>query len=490
MRRILFAFPFLFLPVLSSAQTTQYVERLDSIMSDNGDITRFKYDEQLRVVEKSVFQNDRLVRKEVTEYAEDGEFSDFCVYEERKRNDEIVLVPVHRKVRAVKDNGGCIELRDFVEVEGKEKLVRSNLDVFAYDENGELTERLTIEYDLKSDEAYNQHHVNYDAEGNKTREIVTVAQEYSFAKEYKDGKLYLVTKLLNKDGQWATKESTVKEYYESGALKCEYSYDYSDVIFYMKDYVLYDENGEKVKSLENQQTFTYKYTRDEKGRVKEVQKYLLDSDELVDREVYYYDVLPIDSAYYTLRYAKDETEPYAKYYYIPDCMAEGKVEGEYSVYVEDKESGSWINQTSVDNALSHSYADKTITAHYNVNDETITFSDYTLINFTDYGKVVKKQEKGLLVSEEEVYYDKSLSGSLVAGLEEDYKVNYVISRDAENNEVKNTYFYTHLGETTSIADVSNVLSTQSSVYNIQGQRLESPQKGINIIGGRKVILSR
>lgn len=490
MRRILFAFPFLFLPVLSSARTTQYVERLDSIMSDNGDITRFKYDEQLRVVEKSVFQNDRLVRKEVTEYAEDGEFSDFCVYEERKRNDEIVLVPVHRKVRAVKDNGGCIELRDFVEVEGKEKLVRSNLDVFAYDENGELTERLTIEYDLKSDEAYNQHHVNYDAEGNKTREIVTVAQEYSFAKEYKDGKLYVVTKLLNKDGQWATKESTVKEYYESGALKCEYSYDYSDVIFYMKDYVLYDENGEKVKSLENQQTFTYKYTRDEKGRVKEVQKYLLDSDELVDREVYYYDVLPIDSAYYTLRYAKDETEPYAKYYYIPDCMAEGKVEGEYSVYVEDKESGSWINQTSVDNALSHSYADKTITAHYNVNDETITFSDYTLINFTDYGKVVKKQEKGLLVSEEEVYYDKSLSGSLVAGLEEDYKVNYVISRDAENNEVKNTYFYTHLGETTSIADVSNVLSTQSSVYNIQGQRLESPQKGINIIGGRKVILSR
>jgi hypothetical protein len=476
--------------VLSSAQSTQYVEKLDSIMSDNGDITRFKYDEQLRVVEKSVFQNDRLVRKEVTEYAEDGEFSDFCVYEERKRNDEIVLVPVHRKVRAVKDNGGCIELRDFVEVEGKEKLVRSNLDVFAYDENGELTERLTIEYDLKSDEAYNQHHVNYDAEGNKTREIVTVAQEYSFAKEYKDGKLYLVTKLLNKDGQWATKESTVKEYYESGALKCEYSYDYSDVIFYMKDYVLYDENGEKVKSLENQQTFTYKYTRDEKGRVKEVQKYLLDSDELVDREVYYYDVLPIDSAYYTLRYAKDETEPYAKYYYIPDCMAEGKVEGEYSVYVEDKESGSWINQTSVDNALSHSYADKTITAHYNVNDETITFSDYTLINFTDYGKVVKKQEKGLLVSEEEVYYDKSLSGSLVAGLEEDYKVNYVISRDAENKEVKNTYFYTHLGETTSIADVSNVLSAQSSVYNIQGQRLESPQKGINIIGGRKVILSR
>ena len=488
MRRILFAFPFLFLPVLSSAQSTQYVERLDSIVSDNGDITRFKYDEQLRVVEKSVFQNDRLVRKEVTEYAEDGEFSDFCVYEERKRNDEIVLVPVRRKVRAVKDNGGCIELRDFVEVEGKEKLVRSNLDVFAYDENGKLTERLMIAYDLKNDEAYNQHHVNYDAEGNKTREIVTVAQEYSFAKEYKDGKLYLVTKLLNKDGQWAIKESTVKEYYESGALKCEYSYDYSDVIFYMKDYVLYDENEEKVKSLENQQTFTYKYTRDEKGRVKEVQKYLLDSDELVDREVYYYDVLPIDSAYYTLRYAKDETEPYAKYYYIPDCMAEGKVEGEYSVYVEDRESGSWINQTSIDNALSHSYADKTITAHYNVNDETITFSDYTLINFTDYGKVVKKQEKGLLVSEEEVYYDKSLSGSLIAGLDEEYKVSHVINRDADGNEVESVYFYASTSETSSIARISPTRSCNPSVYNLLGQRLSYPQRGINIIDGRKIMI--
>ena len=161
MRRILFAFPFLFLPVLSSAQSTQYVEKLDSIMSDNGEIARFKYDEQFRVVEKKVFQNDRLIRKEVTKYAEDGMYSDFCVYEERKRNDEIVFVPVHRKVRTVRDNGSCIEIKDSVEVEGQEKLVRSNLDVFAYDENGKLTERLMIAYDLKNDEAYNQHHVNY-----------------------------------------------------------------------------------------------------------------------------------------------------------------------------------------------------------------------------------------------------------------------------------------------------------------------------------------
>ena len=98
----------LLLSVTSLAQTTQYVERLDSIVSDNGDITRFKYDEQLRVVEKNVFKNKILIHKEVTEYAEDGEFSDFCVYEERKHNDEIVFVPVRRKVRTVKDNGSCV----------------------------------------------------------------------------------------------------------------------------------------------------------------------------------------------------------------------------------------------------------------------------------------------------------------------------------------------------------------------------------------------
>lgn len=499
MKKILSIFPFFLLTVTAFAQTDEgrFLERLDSIVCDNGEIVRFTYDEQLRVVEKSVFQNDRLVRKEVTEYAEDGEFSDFCVYEERKRNDEIVLVPVRRKVRAVKDNGGCIELRDFVEVEGKEKLVQSNLDVFAYDENGKLTERLTIAYDLKNDEAYNQHHVNYDAEGNKTRETVTVAQEYSFAKEYKDGKLYLVTKLLNKDGQWAIKESTVKEYYESGALKCEYSYDYSDIIFYMKDYVLYDENGEKVKSLENQQTFTYKYTRDEKGRVKEVQKYLADSETLVGREEYHYDQLPIDSAYYTLCYASGEIAPYAKYYYIPNQIVDGKVDGGYSRYEKFATDGPWVSLTTDATSLSHSYADKTILAQYEVSDETITLYDYTVVIPTDYGKLITKEkrhsmDKSLTIaSEEEIYYDRSLSGSLIAGLEEDYKVTQVINRDTKGDEVKGTYFYTSLVEiTTASHPVLSRREGADSVYNINGQQLRNPQKGINIVGGKKRIYNR
>ena len=487
MRRILFAISLLLLSVFSSAQITLYAERLDSIVSDNGDITRFKYDEQLRVVEKGVFQNDRLVRKEVTEYAEDGEFSDFCVYEERKRNDEIVLVPVRRKVRAVKDNGGCIEWRDFVEVEGKEKLVQSNLDVFAYDENGKLTERLTIAYDLKSDEAYNQHRVCYDAEGNKTHEIIIAAQEYSFTKEYKDGKLYVMTKYVNKDAQWVIMESTVREYYDDGALKSEYTYDYSGIVFYMKSYVLYNENGEKVKSQEKQQVYSYKYIRDEEGRVKEIQKCLFDSGTLDSREVFYYNQLPIDSAYYTLVYASEATEPYAKYYYIPNKIVDGKVEGDYSVYEKSASDGSWVDLMANGNEISHSFDDKIISAHYEVNDETITFVDYTLVSLTDYGKMIKKQKNDLMVSEEEIYYDKSLSGSLVAGLDEDYKVSHVINRDADGNEVKSIYFYTSLAETTSVTSISSTRSHNPSVYNLQGQRLGYPQKGINIIEGRKII---
>lgn len=485
MRRILFISSFILLSVLSSAQATRYVEKLDSIMSDNGEIAKFKYDEQFRVVEKNVFKNKILIHKEVTEYAEDGEFSDFCVYEERKRNDETILVPIRRKVRAVKDNGGCIEWRDFVEVEGKEKLVQSNLDVFAYDENGKLTERLTIAYDLKSDEAYNQHRVCYDAEGNKTQEIIIAAQEYSFTKEYKDGKLHVMTKYVNKDGQWVIMESTVREYYEDGALKSEYTYDYSGIIFYMKNYVLYNENGEKVKSQEEQQVYSYKYIRDEKGRVKEIVKYLFDSEKIINREVFYYNQLPIDSAYYTIIYASDATEPYAKYYYIPNKIVDGKVEGDYSVY--EKSDGSWADLMANDNKISHSFDDKIISAHYEVNDETIIFTDYTIVSFTDYGKMIRKQEKGILISEEEIYYDKSLSGTLIAGLEEDYKVSYVISRDADGNEVKNIYYYTSLTETTSVTGIYSKRSHNPSVYNLHGQKLTYPQKGINIIEGRKMI---
>ena len=58
----------LLLSVTSLAQTTQYVERLDSIVSDNGDIVKFTYGELFRTVMKNTFLGDKLVRKEVYEY--------------------------------------------------------------------------------------------------------------------------------------------------------------------------------------------------------------------------------------------------------------------------------------------------------------------------------------------------------------------------------------------------------------------------------------
>ena len=320
MRKIPTIIFFLFIYVVSWAQIPQYVERLDSIVSDNGEITRFTYDEQFRIVSKNTSLDDKLVRKEVSEYAEDGTLAKYCTYEDREGQ----FVPVRKKDRKVKDEGRCVEINDSVYVEDIKKMSPKICEVLTCDENGNLVSRSTKEYDLKSDgESYKQLDINYDAEGNKTYETI-ISPEYKFAREYKYGKLYVITRYDNKDGQWVMQESTVREYYESGALQNEYSYDYSGIIFYMNNFTVYDENGEKVKSQDTQQSFSYKYIRDEKGRVKEVQKYLAGSETLVDREEYHYDQLPIDSAYYTLCYASGEIAPYAKYYYIPNQIVDGR----------------------------------------------------------------------------------------------------------------------------------------------------------------------
>ena len=85
----------------------------------------------------------------------------------------------------------------------------------------------------------------------------------------------------------------------------------------------------------------------------------------------------------------------------------------------------------------------------------------------------------------------SLSGSLIAGLEEDYKVTQVINRDTKGDEVKGTYFYTSLVEiTTASHPVLSRREGADSVYNINGQQLRNPQKGINIVGGKKRIYNR
>ncbi len=486
MKKILSIFSFLLLTATAFAQISdeRFLERLDSIVCDNGMISKFTYDELYRTVMKNTFMGDKLVRKEVSEYAEDGTLSSYCAYEER----EGLFVPVHKKERVIKEDGRCVEIADSVYVEDVKKMSPNTFETLTYDENGNLISRCTKEYDLQSDgKSYKQHDINYDAEGKKTEEII-VGPEYKYTKQYTDGRLYVMTKYQNRGDKWAIIESTVREYYDTGALKSEYSYDYSGVEFYMKNYIEYDENGEKIMSQEKLQTYSYKYIRDEKGRVKEIDKFLSDSNEIISREVFYYDQLPIDSAYYSLLYSSDATEPYAKYYYIPNLIVDGKVEGGYSVYEKSASDGSWMNIMADGNELSYSFENKNISAHYEVNDETISFTDYTLTTFTDYGKIINKQEKGSLISEEEIYYDKSLSGSLIAGLEEEYKVSHVISRDADGNEVKAIYFYASLAETTSVARISPMRSHNPSVYNLYGQRLAYPQKGINIIEGKKIII--
>ena len=475
----------LLLSVTSLAQTTQYVERLDSIVSDNGDIVKFTYGELFRTVMKNTFLGDKLVRKEVYEYAEDGTLSNYCAYEEKEGQ----FVLVHKKERVIKDDGRCVEFTDSVYVEDIKKMSSRTCETKTYDENNNLISRCTKAYDLQSDgKSYNLHEINYDADGNRTGETI-VGPEYKYTKEYKNGRLYVLTKYENRENQWVTLESMVRDYYETGVLKTEYTYDYSDgIVFYMNRYTEYSSNGEKIKSQEELQTYNYKYIRDEKGRVKEIEKYPFGSEKFISREVFYYDQLPIDSAYYTLIYTSNATEPYAKYYYIPNKIVDGKVEGDYSVY--EKSDGSWMDVMANGDGLSHSFDDKIISAHYEVNDETINFFDYTHITFTDYGKKIRKQGKEILASEEEIYYDKSLSGTLIAGLEEDYKVSFVISRDADGKEVKNIYFYTSLAETTSVTGISSMRSHNPSVYNLHGQRLTYPQKGINIIEGRKMIFDR
>jgi hypothetical protein len=158
------------------------------------------------------------------------------------------------------------------------------------------------------------------------------------------------------------------------------------------------------------------------------------------------------------------------------------------VYEKSASDGSWADAMVNGNELSHSFGDKTVFAHYEVNDETVIFSDYTLTTFTDYGKKVRKQDNGVMVGEKDIYYDKSLSGSLIAGLDEEYKVSHVINRDADGNEVKSVYFYASTSETSSIARISPTRSCNPSVYNLLGQRLSYPQRGINIMDGRKIMI--
>ena len=50
------------------------------------------------------------------------------------------------------------------------------------------------------------------------------------------------------------------------------------------------------------------------------------------------------------------------------------------------------------------------------------------------------------------------------------------------------YDKTFTTATTGIDTVSKTAEQQKAIFNLQGQRLAQPQRGFNIIGGRKVIV--
>ena len=49
-------------------------------------------------------------------------------------------------------------------------------------------------------------------------------------------------------------------------------------------------------------------------------------------------------------------------------------------------------------------------------------------------------------------------------------------------------FYLGNDPSVGIANVENTNAQKSVIYNLQGQRLTAPQKGVNIINGKKVLV--
>ena len=43
-------------------------------------------------------------------------------------------------------------------------------------------------------------------------------------------------------------------------------------------------------------------------------------------------------------------------------------------------------------------------------------------------------------------------------------------------------------ETTEIVDVHSKMQNASGIYNLQGQRIENPQKGLHIVNGKKIMI--
>jgi hypothetical protein len=85
-----------------------------------------------------------------------------------------------------------------------------------------------------------------------------------------------------------------------------------------------------------------------------------------------------------------------------------------------------------------------------------------------------------------VVYEKTVNAGTIVGLSIDIsayaKGRYTVTVE-NSNELFTGEFET---ETTGIEIIYNKVKTRTEIYNLQGQRLSSLQKGLNIVGGKKV----
>lgn len=63
----------------------------------------------------------------------------------------------------------------------------------------------------------------------------------------------------------------------------------------------------------------------------------------------------------------------------------------------------------------------------------------------------------------------------------------VANVSAESMVLRSAYFYLGLGDPDGINEVREAQEVQGPVFNLAGQRLQKMQKGINIVGGKKVL---
>ena len=87
-----------------------------------------------------------------------------------------------------------------------------------------------------------------------------------------------------------------------------------------------------------------------------------------------------------------------------------------------------------------------------------------------------------------VVYEKTINAGTIVGLSIDIsayaKGRYTVTVE-NSNELFTGEFDT---ETTGIEEtIYNKVETKTEIYNLQGQRIHSLQKGLNIYGGKKIV---